>query len=162
VKRTTSIEIAAPPRLVFDLAHDVRRWADLLPHYVSVTVLRNQADGAIVARFVAVRPLVRRLGLGLPITWRAVTWNEPDTLALRFRHLGGATSGMDVTWRIAPTPLGTRVQIEHDFGRLPRPWAVAIGGLFVDPVARRTLATFKSIAEAVEARSRSAGRPTAN
>ena len=29
-----SIDIDARPELVFALAHDVERWADLLPHYV--------------------------------------------------------------------------------------------------------------------------------
>ena len=36
-------------------------------------------------------------------------------MRLRFVHIGGATGGMDVTWRIEPTDTGSRVSIEHQF-----------------------------------------------
>ena len=72
---------------------------------------------------VAIRTLVPVLGLGIPVAWRATTWAEEATLRLRFRHLGGATRGMDVTWRIEPDPDGCRVSIEHDFRPRFAPWA---------------------------------------
>jgi hypothetical protein len=56
---------------------------------------------------------------------------------------------MDVTWRIEPTAIGTRVTIEHVFApRLPLLGSV-VQGLFVRPIAGRTLATFKALAEAL-------------
>ena len=55
---------------------------------------------ALVADFIARRPLIGVLGLGLPVTWRSRTWSEPATRRLRFVHVAGATKGMDVTWRI--------------------------------------------------------------
>jgi hypothetical protein len=56
---------------------------------------------------------------------------------------------MDVTWRIEATPAGCRVSIDHDFEpRIPG-WAALVHRLFVEPIASRTLATFKVIAEAV-------------
>jgi hypothetical protein len=64
---------------------------------------------------------------------------------------------MDVTWRIEPRPIGCHVTIEHDFAGAPAAWAVLVDRLFVRPIAGRTLATFKSIAEAVD-RSDAAGR----
>ena len=89
------------------------------------------------------------LGLGLPVAWRSRTWNEPETLRLRFVHRGGATNGMDVTWRIEPAPAGCRVSIDHDFRpRLPG-WARLVDRLFTRPIAGRTLATFRDLAEAV-------------
>jgi ribosome-associated toxin RatA of RatAB toxin-antitoxin module len=148
-----AIDIAAPPALVFHLARDVTRWAELLPHYASVTVLGRDAAGAVEARFVARRPLVSLLGIGFPVTWRSRTWSDPEALQLRFLHHGGATSGMDVTWRIEPRAggRGCRVTIEHDFRpRIPG-WAAFVDRFFTRPIAGRTLAAFRAIAEAVQA-----------
>lgn len=144
-----AIDIAAPAVLVFDLARDVERWPALLPHYVRVRVRDRRADGAVTAEMVAVRALIPALGLGIPVAWRSRAWSQRDPLRMRFVHSGGATDGMDVTWRIDPTPTGCRVSIEHDFRpRLPA-WGSVIDRLFVRPIAKRTLTTFKSIAEAV-------------
>jgi ribosome-associated toxin RatA of RatAB toxin-antitoxin module len=151
VKSTISIDVAAPADLVFRLARDVEAWPRLLPHYVAVQVLERRADGSVVARMIARRPLLPILGFGVPVAWRSRTWNEPETNRLRFVHQGGATAGMDVTWRIEPTDAGCRVSIDHDFRpRIPG-WAAFIDRLFTRPIAGRTLATFKAIAEAVHA-----------
>jgi len=141
-----SIEVEAPGELVFAIARDVERWPRLLPHYVSVVALRHEPRGATVARFVARRPLVPVLGLELPVAWRSRAWAEPDHLRLRFEHLGGATAGMSVTWRIEPTKTGCRVVIEH---RFDAPFAGLVERFFVRPIAGRTLAAFKAIAEAL-------------
>jgi hypothetical protein len=56
---------------------------------------------------------------------------------------------MEVTWRIEPEPTGCRVSIDHVFApRLPG-WAGFIDRAFTRPIAGRTLATFKAIAEAL-------------
>jgi ribosome-associated toxin RatA of RatAB toxin-antitoxin module len=149
VRSTISVEVAAPAALVFRLAHVVERWPRLLPHYVRVRVVERRADGALVAEMVARRELVRVLGLGLPIAWRARTWNDAEALSLRFAHLGGATNGMDVTWRIEPTDTGTRVSIDHDFRPRMPGWAWFVDRAFTRPIASRTLATFKALAEAL-------------
>jgi ribosome-associated toxin RatA of RatAB toxin-antitoxin module len=151
VRSVIAVDVAAPPDLVFRLAHDVKRWPSLLPHYVSVRVQRRAEGGAVLARFVAVRPVVPWLGVGVPVAWRAITWNEPAERRLRFRHVGGPTGGMDVTWRIEPTADGCRVSIEHDFRPRVRSWATIVDRLFVRPIAGRTLAAFKAIAEAASA-----------
>jgi ribosome-associated toxin RatA of RatAB toxin-antitoxin module len=143
------IDVAAPPELVFALANDVERWARLLPHYVRSRARERRADGSVVADFVARRPLITVLGLGLPVAWRSRTWSEPATRRLRFVHVAGATRGMDVTWRIEPTAGGCRVDIEHDFApRLPV-LAAVVDRWFTRPIAGRTLATFKALAEAL-------------
>ena len=78
----SSIDIDARPELVFALAHDVERWADLLPHYVrSRARARDACGGRPLVDFIARRPLVPALGLGLPVAWRSRTWNEPDDAA---------------------------------------------------------------------------------
>jgi ribosome-associated toxin RatA of RatAB toxin-antitoxin module len=153
MRSTISIDVAAPPDLVFDLARDVERWPRLLPHYVDVRVLARPGDGSVVARMVARRPLIDLLGLGLPVAWRARAWSEPGTMRLRFTHRGGATAGMDVTWRIEPTPGGCRISIEHDFRPRFGPWATIIERAFTRPIAKRTLASFKALAEALATRS---------
>lgn len=145
-----AIRIAAPPDLVFALANDVERWADLLPHYARSVAVERRSDGSLVTVFVARRPLIAILGLGLPVTWRSRTWSEPAPRRLQFHHVAGATKGMVVTWRIEPDGDGTRVVIEHAFApRLPG-FAVFVDRFFTRPIAGRTLATFKALAEAVQ------------
>jgi ribosome-associated toxin RatA of RatAB toxin-antitoxin module len=162
MRSSLAVEIEAPPDLVFQLARDVTRWPDLLPHYARVRVEELHGDGAISARMVAVRPVIPLLGLGIPVAWRSRTWSEPEARRLRFVHRGGATDGMDVTWRIDATGRGCRVSIEHDFRPRARLWGTLVNALFVRPIARRTLGTFKAIAEAVAATgARSEMRPDA-
>jgi ribosome-associated toxin RatA of RatAB toxin-antitoxin module len=143
------VDVDAPPELVFRLARDVERWPRLLPHYVAVRPIERDGDGGVLAEMVARRPLVPVLGLSLPVAWRARAWSDPSTLRLRFVHRGGATNGMDVTWRIEPRGAGARVEIDHDFRPRVGPWAAFIDRAFTRPIASRTLGTFKSIAEAL-------------
>ena len=155
---TITIEVAAPAELVFRLARDVTRWEILLPHYVRSRLVREVADGASLVDFVARRSLVDVLGLGLPVAWRARTWSEAERLHLRFIHVAGPTKGMDVTWRIDPTDSGANVSIDHDFRpRFPGYGALVEHG-FTQPIAGRTLATFKALAEALAADGPSDGR----
>lgn len=147
-----AIDVAAPSRIVFDLAHDISKWPVLLPHYRKVTV-HSRVNGRVTATMSAVRPIWR---LGVPVWWRSQQWSDdtsPADLQLRFSHVAGATRGMEVTWHIKPTPTGCTVTIEHAFSRripiigdeaFPR----IVDRLFVGPIAGRTLATFKRLAEA--------------
>lgn len=148
-----AIDIDAPGELVFGLARDVERWATLLPHYVSSRVRERDALGRAVVDFVARRPLLRVLGVGLPVTWRSLTWSEPDTLRLRFRHVAGATRGMDVTWRIEPGSDGRscRVTIDHEFSPALPGFAWFVDRAFTRSIAGRTLQTFKALGEALAA-----------
>ncbi len=149
MKSTIAIDVAAPPTVVFDLARRVERWPDLLPHYLRVRVRERHPDGAVTAEMVAIRAMVPALGWGIPVAWRSRTWSQPETLRLRFVHQGGATDGMDVTWRIEPTSTGCRVTIDHDFRPRSRVLGWIVNRFFVHAIASRTLATFKAIAEAV-------------
>jgi hypothetical protein len=145
-----SIDVAASPAVVFALARDPARWATLLPHYRRSQGGPPRSDGSLVVAFKAVRPLGPWGVVGLPVAWRARTWSEASTCRLRFVHLGGATRGMSVTWTIASRGAGARVTITHDFPA-PRPWAWFIDRAFTRPIASRTLATFRALAEAVAA-----------
>ena len=150
----------ASPEVVFALARNIERWPELLPHYLRVTVRARAGDRAL-AQMVA----VRRIGpVPVPVTWRAVFWadgSDPADLRLRFRHVRGATRGMNVTWHIRPVPgdLGrSDVTIEHDFSRpVPLLSALPVLGaalgpdllpglvdrVFTRPIAGRTLGAFK-------------------
>jgi len=147
------IDVDAPGDVVLELACDVSRWPSLLPHYRKVTILSH--DGAAtVARMKAIRSMGP---FDFPVGWSARTWSDesdPDDLQLRFIHTAGPTRTMDVTWHI--TPRGTKasnVAIVHDFQRsLPlvgsQIFPTVVDRLFVRPIASRTLATFKRLAEA--------------
>src|SRR3954466_3155399 len=153
MQSTIGIDVAAPPDLVYRLARDVTRWERLLPHYSRSSLLRDDGD-ALGADFTAGRPFVPLLGLGIPVTWRSRSWHEPATRRLRFVHVAGATKGMDVTWTIEPVAAGgrragTRVEIAHEFPpRIPGV-AMLVDRAFTRPIAGRTLATFRALAEAL-------------
>lgn len=145
------IDIDAPAPLVFALARDVGRWSTLLPHYVRSKLVARRPDGSVVADFVARRPLVPVIGIGLPVAWRSRIQDDPDTGGLSFVHVAGATAGMNVRWRIEPARDGAscRVTISHDFSPRVPGFARFVDRFFTRPIAGRTLATFKAIAEAV-------------
>ena len=149
MRSTIGIDVGAPPDLVYRLARDVTRWERLLPHYARSRVVRREADGALVCDFVARRVVVPWLGAGVPVAWRSRTWHEPATRRLRFHHVAGATKGMDVTWTIEPAGDGTRVEIEHDFRPRVPGFAAFVDRAFTRPIAGRTLATMRALAEAL-------------
>jgi ribosome-associated toxin RatA of RatAB toxin-antitoxin module len=139
------LAMAADPRRVFDLAVDVERWPELLPHYRYVRRLPDP-DGE------------RRFAMGarrgaIPVRWEAVQRPYRDDGVIEFVHTGGVTRGMRVAWRIAPREDGADVSIEHEL-RLGWPLVgevVAsrlIGPHFVDAIAGRTLRRVKQLAEA--------------
>lgn len=147
-----AIDIDAPPALVFALARDVERWSDLLPHYVRSRARERDAWGRPSVDFIARRPVVATLGIGLPVAWRSRTWAEADTLRLRFEHIAGATRGMSVVWDIDTRGRGDacRVTIRHEFSPRVPGFARFVDRFFTRPIAGRTLATFKTLAEAVD------------
>jgi hypothetical protein len=161
MRATIAIDVASPPDLVFGIARDVTRWASILPHYALSRPIARHDDGSVTCLFVARRPIIPWLGLGVPVAWRSRTWSDPTTRQLRFRHVGGVTRGMDVTWRIEPNDRGgTHVEIVHVFSRGPKVRSrgrsagveavpVIIERFFVRPIAGRTLATIRSLAEAL-------------
>ena len=147
-----AVDVAATPRRVFDLARDIAKWPDLLPHYRKVTV-HSRSNGRANATMSAVRPVWGRIGI--PVWWRTEQWaddSRPDDLRLLFRHVAGATRGMAVAWHIRPSRGGANVVIEHEFeGRLPflgrEVFPRIVDRFFVRPIATRTLARFKALAE---------------
>jgi hypothetical protein len=73
--------------------------------------------------------------------------------AIRFRHVGGITKGMEVEWVFSPARGGTHVRIVHlwDGPRVPVAGVLAakyvIGPVFVHGIASRTLAGLAAAAQ---------------
>ena len=143
------IETRASADRMFAMARDVERWPDRLAHYRHVRVLERGAGRDIVAMS-AYRPFGP---LGWPTWWTSEMWVDAGARVVRYRHIRGVTTGMDVEWRIDPTPGGARVTLVHEWsgppwGPLRRPAAEwVIGPVFVHGIASRTLAGLARHAE---------------
>jgi ribosome-associated toxin RatA of RatAB toxin-antitoxin module len=152
---TTTIMRGPLPRIV-ELASDVERWPDILPHYRWVTLLEGGGDRKVVE-------MAARRGR-LPVRWRAVQEIDRSgpTPVIAYRHIWGPTRGMDVAWTFSETPEGVNVGINH---RFHPPWPVVgnvitdhiIGPQFIEHIAELTLGTIKQIVER-EHRTMSAGK----
>jgi ribosome-associated toxin RatA of RatAB toxin-antitoxin module len=135
----------APVSHIYPLAAEVERWPELLPHYRAVTVLERDGNRKLV-EMAASRD-------GFPVSWRALQELDPHTPAIRFRHVRGVTTGMDVEWRFEPRDGGTLVTIAH---RLDLRWPLigrwaaehVIGPQFIAAIAGKTLRRIKALAEA--------------
>ncbi len=142
----TTITIRGPLARIVELAADVERWPEILPHYRWVTLLEGGGDRKVVE-------MAARRG-PIPLRWRAVQEIDRSgpTPVIAYRHIWGPTRGMDVAWTFEETPAGVHVAIKHLF-RPPWPivgHAVAdriIGPHFIEYVAAQTLGTIKQIVE---------------
>jgi len=92
-----------------------------------------------------------------PTWWLSLMEIDRERPSVRFRHIGGITTGMDVEWRFSPEGSGTNVAIVHvwDGPRWPVIGGIAatrvIGPVFIHGIASRTLA---GLARAAESASR--------
>jgi ribosome-associated toxin RatA of RatAB toxin-antitoxin module len=143
VNSVTALHMAAPPERIFELAADVERWPELLPHYRYVRRVGRDGDREFA--------MGARRGL-IPVRWQATQRPMPDQRVIEFTHTGGVTRGMQVAWRLLPVEGGTHVRIEHSLdlrwpviGRVAADWV--IGPHFIEPIAARTLARMKQLAE---------------
>lgn len=140
------VRIAAPLPVVFGLARDVESWTALLREYRWCRVLERSP-----ARLVFSMGGWIRLW---PARWTAVQEPRPEEHRITFRHLKGITKGMEVEWRFAPADGATDVALTHELvmrwpliGRLVGDHIV--GPVYIDYIARKTLAAVKARAEAV-------------
>lgn len=144
MRSEVGIRIAAPYEAVFDLAADVERWPQRLPHYRYV-----RAVGAVDELRFAMGARRGRI----PVRWEATQRPMREARRIAFRHTAGVTRGMDVAWTFTDLPDGALdVRIAHALDlRWPLIGAVAsrfIGSQFIEPIARRTLRRIKRLAEA--------------
>jgi ribosome-associated toxin RatA of RatAB toxin-antitoxin module len=129
---------------------DVARWPEWLPHYRWVRFLEQRGDGGVV-EMAAYRPFGP---VGWPTWWVSEMTIDRQTPRVRYRHVRGITTGMDVSWDFVPEGGGTRVTITHwwDGPRWPLIGRLAadavIGPVFVHGIASRTLTGIARAAEA--------------
>jgi hypothetical protein len=145
--------VRAAPERVWPHAVDVERWPLILPHYRWVTRRDGTRAGDGVVEMAAWRPFGP---LRWPTWWLSQMWVDAARREIRYRHIGGITTGMDVLWTMTPTAEGwSDVTIVHEWSgpRWPiirRPAAeVVIGPVFVHGIATRTLAGVARAAEHV-------------
>lgn len=142
--------VRAPPAAMFDVARDVERWPVHLRHYRYVR-FRSPPH---VRLGVVEMSAYRHFGpIGWPTWWLSLMEVVPGRPAIRFRHIGGITTEMDVEWSFEPVAAGTRVRIVHawDGPRWPLIGAkvaqLVIGPVFIHGIASRTLAGLARVAE---------------
>lgn len=155
-KMTTIDEqlVRAPLERIFAIAADVTHWPDHLPHYRYVTMRERDDDGGGLVEMSANRPFG---AVNWPTWWLSeMEVRSPGGATkpiIRFRHVGGITTGMDVEWSFAPAPGGTHVRILHVWNGPPWPGigsfaaTAVIGPIFIHGIASRTLAGLARAAE---------------
>ncbi|MDQ6690575.1 MAG: SRPBCC family protein [Gemmatimonadota bacterium] len=151
--------VHAPLKTIFELAMKVENWPAYLPHYRYVRFRTRRSDGGGLVEMSAYRPFEVRAAKGRfrinwPTWWLSEMAVDKTRPSIRFRHVGGITTEMDVEWSFKPTAGGTHVRILHLWDgprRLPviGKWAAKylIGPVFVHGIASRTLAGLAAIAE---------------
>lgn len=149
MRTVDATHIRAPMADVFEAASNVERWPAWLPHYRWVTMRERRDRGGLV-EMAAWRPFGP---LRWPTWWVSEMAVDPAAPTVRYRHVDGITSGMDVEWRMSATETGTEVTIIHEWGGpewpLVGPLAAEwiIGPVFVHGIASRTLAGIKRMLE---------------
>lgn len=143
--------VTASPREVFEVVVDVLRWPERLAHYRFVRFRDSDGQGGGIVEMAANRPFGP---LNWPTWWLSEMQVLPAAPAIRFRHIGGVTKGMEVEWSFEPHTEGAQVRLLHvwDGPRLPLIGGIAatavIGPLFIHGIASRTLAGLARVAEA--------------
>jgi Polyketide cyclase / dehydrase and lipid transport len=151
--------VRAPLATIFRLAREVEAWPSRLPHYRFVRYRERDGAGGGVVEMSANRSFTlfgsgaADLRLDWPTWWLSVMEVDHSKPAIRFRHIGGITTGMDVEWSFVSAGAGTHVRIVHawDGPRWPLIgiWAATtfIGPVFIHGIASRTLAGLAQEAE---------------
>ena len=142
--------VRASVAAMFALSADVEAWPRHLPHYRFVRFREHAGRGGIV-EMSANRPFG---ALNWPTWWvslmQVIDGPEPR---IRFRHIEGITTRMDVEWRFRAAAGGALVQIEHLWNGPGWPLIgsiaarAVIGPLFVHGIASRTLAGLARVSE---------------
>lgn len=141
----------APADLCFQVAADVERWPDILPHYRWVRFLRRDGFAQGQVEMAAWRPFGP---VGWPTWWISEMQHDPSARTVLYQHVYGITTGMDVVWEVRPLPDGTtQLRIVHDWTGPGWPLIggfaanAVIGPHFVKAIASRTLAGVVAEAE---------------
>jgi len=129
---------------IYELAVEVTRWPEILPHYRWVKLIEKEGRKRTV-EMAATRD-------GIPVKWMAVQTIIPEEHRILFRHIEGPTTGMDVEWTLVRRGDEVDVTIKHDFSSdIPLVGPIydgfIVGKLFVHNIAGKTLGRIKEIVE---------------
>ena len=142
--------VRAPLRRIFALARAVDDWPTHLPHYRFVRFRSRTPDSGGLVEMAANRPFG---AVQWPTWWLSEMAVNDAAPWIRFRHVDGITTRMDVEWTFLADAEGTRVRIVHVWNgpTWPLIGAIAatrvIGPVFVHGIASRTLAGLAHVAE---------------
>ncbi len=144
--------VRAPVRTIFDIVKAVEHWPGYLAHYRYVRFKQRAYDGGGLVVMSAYRPVGP---VGWPTWWESHMTVDQVAPLIRFRHVGGITTGMDVEWTFTPVDgdQATDVKVVHvwDGPEWPLIGVVAatqvIGPVFIHGIASRTLAGLARVAE---------------
>jgi ribosome-associated toxin RatA of RatAB toxin-antitoxin module len=157
--------VRAPVRSIFEIVRAVEHWPAYLPHYRHVRFrertagtaggvggggMRGEGRSGGIVEMSANRPFGP---LDWPTWWLSQMSVDEARPAVRFRHIDGITTGMDVEWSFAELPNGTQVRLVHawDGPHWPLIGVFAavnvIGPIFVHGIASRTIAGLAKVAE---------------
>lgn len=147
--------VRARVRDIFALVRDVEHWPAYLGHYRFVRFRDRTTGGGGIVEMSANRPFG---AVNWPTWWLSEMEVDEARPAVRFHHIGGVTTGMDVEWAFHALPgnEGTHVRLVHvwDGPRWPLLGVMAatviIGPVFVHGIASRTLAGLARVAERAE------------
>lgn len=152
--------IHAPARVCFQVAADVERWPEILPHYRWVRFHQRLPRGGGLVEMAAWRPFLGPVRY--PTWWVSRMEVDPQRPLVSYRHVDGITRRMDVSWEFHTLPVPpedgfarTRVRITHVWAGPPWPAIgrlaarLVIGPLFISAIASRTLAGVAAEAERV-------------
>ena len=152
VRTVDELVVRAPLERIFALAADVERWPAHLPHYRYVR-FRERMEGGGVVEMSANRPF----GLvNWPTWWVSLMQVHGQTATaptIRFRHIEGITTRMEVEWSFRPVTGGTHVTVLHLWNGPGWPFLgtvvarAVIGPVFVHGIASRTLAGLARVAQ---------------
>ncbi|HTL04350.1 MAG TPA: SRPBCC family protein [Gemmatimonadales bacterium] len=142
--------VAAPAERLFRCAAAVEDWPRILPHYRWVRMRERRGTGGLV-EMAAWRPFGP---LRWPTWWLSEMEVDAARREVRYRHVGGVTTGMSVLWSVVEDGSGSRATILHEWSGPP--WALlrrpaaewVIGPVFVHGIASLTLAGIARAAEA--------------
>ena len=140
----------ASVRAMFDVVRAVEEWPTHLAHYRWVRMLERDAQGGGIVEMSANRPFGP---LNWPTFWRSLMEVDHARPAVRFRHIGGVTKGMDVDWAFEAGDAGTFITLVHLWDGPPIPLiggvaaTAVIGPVFVHGIAALTLAGLARVAE---------------
>ena len=142
--------VRAPVGKIFDIAREVEQWPAHLTHYRWVRFRHRARDGGGLVEMSANRPFGL---LNWPTWWLSEMAIDDEAPNIRYRHVGGVTTGMDVEWNFKKTSEGTLVRIIHVWNGPSWPVVgvlaanAVIGPVFVRGIASRTLAGLAVVAE---------------